>query len=351
MPIVTLRELLDHAAEHDYAIPAFNVNNMEQIQAILEAANAVSAPVILQASRGARSYAGDTVLAALIRSTSNMYPNVPLCMHQDHGNSVATCVSAIRHGFTSVMMDGTLQADGKTLGDYDYNTSVTRETVKIAHMVGASVEGEIGHLGSLETGQGEAEDGHGFEGTLTRDDLLTKPDEAASFVRDTGVDALAIAIGTSHGAYKFSRKPDGETLAIAQLEKIRGRLPDTHFVLHGASSVPESLQDIVTSNGGELRPAFGVPVEEIEACIRLGVRKVNIDTDLRLAMTGAIRRVFTKTPEEFDPRKYLGEARKAMASLCRERFERFGAAGHARGITCLSMDEMARRYTAKTADA
>ncbi|WP_417811798.1 class II fructose-bisphosphate aldolase [Thalassospira alkalitolerans] len=346
MPIVTLRELLDHAAEHNYAIPAFNVNNMEQIQAIVSAADAVSAPVILQASRGARSYAGDTILNALIRAVSETYPKVPICMHQDHGNSVATCISAIRHGFSSVMMDGTLQEDGKTLGDYKYNVAVTRETVRIAHMVGASVEGEIGHLGSLETGQGEAEDGHGFQGTLTREDLLTKPEEAASFVNDTGVDALAIAIGTSHGAYKFSRKPDGETLAVAQLEKIRARLPDTHFVLHGASSVPEYLQEIVTANGGELRPAFGVPVEEIEACIRLGVRKVNIDTDLRLAMTGAIRQVFTQTPEEFDPRKYLGAARKAMSSLCRERFERFGAAGKAGSIACLPMEEMALRYTA-----
>ncbi|MGO4855319.1 class II fructose-bisphosphate aldolase [Phaeovulum sp. W22_SRMD_FR3] len=346
MPLVSLRELLDHAAEHTYAIPAFNVNNMEQMQAIMQAADAVEAPVILQASRGARAYAGDVVLAHLIRAATEVYPRVPVCMHQDHGNSVATCVSAIRHGFTSVMMDGTLREDGKTLGDYSYNAAVTRETVRIAHMVGASVEGEIGHLGSLETGHGEAEDGHGFEGLLTRDHLLTKPDEAASFVADTGVDALAIAIGTSHGAYKFSRKPDGETLAVARLAEIHARLPHMHLVLHGASSVPDDLQEIINANGGALRPTFGVPLEEIEACIQLGVRKVNIDTDLRLALTGAIRRVLLRDPAEFDPRRYLGEGRSAMAVLCRDRFERFGAAGRAPGVACLPLDEMARRYRA-----
>lgn len=344
MPLVSLRELLDHAAEHGYAIPAFNVNNMEQMQAIMQAADAVQAPVILQASRGARAYAGDVVLAHLIRAAAELYPRVPLCMHQDHGNSVATCVSAIRHGFTSVMMDGTLREDGKTLGDYAYNVGVTRETVRVAHMVGASVEGEIGHLGSLETGLGEAEDGHGFDGVLTRDHLLTKPDEAASFVAETGVDALAIAIGTSHGAYKFSRKPDGETLAVARLAEIHARLPQVHFVLHGASSVPDELQEVINAHGGALRPTFGVPLDEIEGCIRLGVRKVNIDTDLRLAMTGAIRRVLVGDPAEFDPRRYLGEGRKAMESLCRDRLERFGAAGKAPGLACLSLDEMARRY-------
>jgi fructose-bisphosphate aldolase class II len=344
MPLVSLRELLDHAAEHGYAIPAFNVNNMEQMQAIMQAADAVQAPVILQASRGARAYAGDVVLAHLIRAAAELYPRVPLCMHQDHGNSVATCVSAIRHGFTSVMMDGTLREDGKTLGNYAYNVAVTRETVRFSHMVGASVEGEIGHLGSLETGQGEAEDGHGFDGVLTRDHLLTKPDEAASFVAETGVDALAIAIGTSHGAYKFSRKPDGETLAVARLAEIHARLPQIHFVLHGASSVPDELQEVINTHGGALRPTFGVPLDEIEGCIRLGVRKVNIDTDLRLVMTGAIRRVLVSDPAEFDPRRYLGEGRKAMEALCRDRFERFGAAGKSPGLACLSLDEMARRY-------
>ncbi|MDP3855453.1 class II fructose-bisphosphate aldolase, partial [Phenylobacterium sp.] len=294
MARVTLRQLLDHAAEQGYGVPAFNINNMEQGLAIMEAADAVDAPVIIQASRGARSYANDIVLKHLIDALAEMYPHIPICMHQDHGNNEATCATAIQYGFTSVMMDGSLKADGKTPADYDYNVKVTRNVVDMAHWVGASVEGELGVLGSLETGMGEKEDGHGFEGKLDHDQLLTDPDQAVEFVKATEVDALAIAMGTSHGAYKFTRKPDGDVLAMGVIEEIHRRLPNTHLVMHGSSSVPQDLQDIINQYGGEMPQTWGVPVEEIQRGIKHGVRKINIDTDNRMAMTGAIRKIFAE---------------------------------------------------------
>src|SRR6201996_4706161 len=303
MARITLRQLLDHAAEHSYGVPAFNINNMEQGLAILEAADAVDGPVIIQASRGARSYANDIVLKHLIDALAEMYPHIPICMHQDHGNNEATCATAIQYGFTSVMMDGSLKADAKTPADYAYNVAVTRRVVDMAHWVGASVEGELGVLGSLETGMGEKEDGHGFEGKLSHSQLLTAPDQAVDFVRATDVDALAIAMGTSHGAYKFTRKPDGAVLAMNVIEEIHNRMPDVHLVMHGSSSVPQELQDVINDHGGDIPQTWGVPVEEIQRGIRNGVRKINIDTDNRLAMTGQIRRVLTKSPAEFDPRK------------------------------------------------
>lgn len=348
MALVSLRQLLDHAAEFDYALPAFNVNNMEQMLAIMTAAEATQSPVIMQASRGARQYANDIVLSHLIKAAIELYPHIPVCMHQDHGNSASTCLSAITHGFSSVMMDGSLLADGKTPSDFEYNATLTAKVVELAHMVGVSVEGEIGHLGSLETGKGEAEDGHGFEGELSRDQLLTDPEEAFQFVARTGVDALAVAIGTSHGAYKFTRKPDGEILAIEQLRAINERIPDTHLVMHGSSSVPQDLQDIINSNGGKIAPTWGVPVEEIQAGIRYGVRKVNVDTDLRMALTGAIRKVFATAPGEFDPRKYLAPGIAAMADVCRDRFEQFGAAGNAPKIKPVPLSDMARKYQVAT---
>lgn len=344
MPLVSLRQLLDHAAEHDYALPAFNVNNMEQMLAIMQAADVTDSPVIMQASRGARQYANDIVLSHLIRAAIELYPHIPVCMHQDHGNSPETCLSAITNGFSSVMMDGSLTADGKTPSDFSYNVAVTAKVVEMAHMVGVSVEGEIGHLGSLESGKGEAEDGHGFEGTLSREQLLTDPEEAAEFVRLTGVDALAVAIGTSHGAYKFTRKPDGEILAIDRLREIHDRIPNTHLVMHGSSSVPQDLQETINAHGGEIAPTWGVPVEEIQAGIRHGVRKVNVDTDLRMALTGAIRKVFAENPGEFDPRKFLAPGIAAMAAVCRDRYEQFGAAGHASHLRALPLSEMARYY-------
>jgi fructose-bisphosphate aldolase class II len=344
MALITLRQLLDHAAEHGYGIPAFNINNMEQGLAILAAAAKTDAPVILQASRGARAYANDLILARLIEGLAEMYPDIPLCMHLDHGNDEATCVTAIQHGFTSVMMDGSLKADGTSLADYAYNTGITRRVTDIAHWGGVSVEGEIGVLGSLETGSGEQEDGHGFEGTVSHDQLLTDPDEAARFVEDTHVDALAVAMGTSHGAYKFSRKPDGDVLAMDVIEAIHQRLPNTHLVMHGSSTVPEELQEIVNRYGGDLRPTWGVPVAEIQRGIRHGVRKINIDTDCRLAMTGAIRKVFAERPEEFDPRKYLGPAMAAVTKLATQRFEEFGTAGHAARIKPIPLSDMAKRY-------
>jgi fructose-bisphosphate aldolase class II len=346
MARITLRQLLDHAAEHGYGVPAFNINNMEQGLAIMEAAQAVAAPVIIQASRGARSYASDIVLAGLIDSLVKLYPEVPLVMHQDHGNNEATCASALQHGFTSVMMDGSLEADAKTPASYDYNVAVTRRVVEMAHWVGASVEGELGVLGSLETGMGEKEDGHGAEGKLSHDQLLTDPDQAVEFVRATEVDALAIAMGTSHGAYKFSRKPDGAVLAMGVIEEIHRRLPNTHLVMHGSSSVPQALQDVINRHGGQMPQTWGVPVEEIQRGIRHGVRKINIDTDNRMAMTGAIRKVLAENPAEFDPRKYLKPAMDAMRDVCRARFEEFGAAGQAGKIKPLPMPVMARRYAA-----
>ncbi|MDN3713277.1 fructose-bisphosphate aldolase class II [Paracoccus cavernae] len=350
MALITLRQLLDHAAEYSYGVPAFNINNMEQGLAIMEAARAVDAPVIMQASRGARSYANDIMLAKMIEALAAIYPEIPLCMHQDHGNSEATCMTAIRHGFTSVMMDGSLKADAKTPADYDYNVEITERVSRMAHWVGASVEGELGILGSLETGEAEAEDGHGATGKLDHSQLLTDPDQAVDFVARTKVDALAIACGTSHGAYKFSRKPDGDILAMNIIEEIHQKLPNTHLVMHGSSSVPQELQDIINEYGGEMPQTFGVPVEEIVRGIRHGVRKVNIDTDCRMAMTGQFRKIATTTPAEFDPRKFLKPAMDAMRDLCRNRFEAFGTAGQAHKIKAIPMDEMAKRYASGKLD-
>ncbi len=329
MPLVPMRVVLDHAAKNDYGVAAFNVNNMEQIQAIMEAAHETDSPVIVQASRGARTYAQDLYLKHLMLAASELYPHLPIVMHQDHGNSVATCMSAIDNGFTSVMMDGSLKEDGKTPADFDYNVKVTRDVVQLAHAKGISVEGELGCLGSLESGHGEKEDGHGAEGTLSRDQLLTDPDEAERFVAATKVDALAVAIGTSHGAYKFTRKPDGEILAMGRIVEIHRRLPNCHLVMHGSSSVPQSLQDALNKYGGQMRQTWGVPVEEIQRGIKHGVRKINVDTDNRIAMTAAIRKVFAESPEKFDPRDYLKPARAAMKEVCRERMIAFGQAGRA----------------------
>jgi fructose-bisphosphate aldolase class II len=319
---------------------------MEQVLAIMEAARATDAPVILQASRGARAYANDLMLSAMVDAAERIYPEIPICLHLDHGNEEATCATALRHGFTSVMMDGSLLADGKTPADFDSNVAVTRRVVDMAHWIGASVEGEIGVLGSLEHGGGEQEDGHGVEGTLGHDRLLTDPDEAVAFVRATGVDALAIAMGTSHGAYKFSRRPDGDILAMRVIEEIHARLPDTHLVMHGSSSVPQDLQDAFNAAGGEMPQTWGVPVEEIQRGIRHGVRKVNIDTDCRLAMTAEFRRVALENRSEFDPRKFLKPAMDAMRRLCADRFEAFGTAGNAARIRVVPLAEMARRYRA-----
>jgi len=350
MAKITLRQLLDHAAEHGYGVPAFNINNMEQGLAIMEAAKDCDAPVILQVSRGARSYAGDIMLSKMVDALVEMYPTISVCLHQDHGNDEATCLSAIRHGFTSVMMDGSLEIDAKTPASYEYNVAITERVTRMAHWVGASVEGELGVLGSLETGGGEAEDGHGAEGKLSHDQLLTDPDQAVDFVRRTGVDALAIACGTSHGAYKFSRRPDGDILAMHVIEEIHRRLPNTHLVMHGSSSVPQELQDIINRYGGQMPQTYGVPVEEIERGIRHGVRKVNIDTDCRMAMAGQFRRIAMENPAEFDPRKFLKPAIDALRTLCRDRFERFGTAGHAAKIKVISMDEMAKRYASGELD-
>ncbi len=344
MARITLRQLLDHAAEHDYGLPAFNINNMEQGLAILEAADALDAPVIIQASRGARSYANDIMLARLIDALVEIYPHIPVCMHQDHGNGPATCATAIQYGFTSVMMDGSLMEDAKTPAPYDYNVKVTRQVVDMAHACGVSVEGELGVLGSLETGMGEAEDGHGFEGKLDHSALLTDPDQAVDFVERTGVDALAIAMGTSHGAYKFTRKPDGAVLAMNVIEEIHRRLPNTHLVMHGSSSVPQELQDVINRYGGKMPQTWGVPVEEIQRGIKNGVRKINIDTDNRMAMTGAIRKVLAENPQEFDPRAYLKPAKEAMRAVVRQRFEEFGAAGQAAKIRPLQTAAMAKLY-------
>jgi fructose-bisphosphate aldolase class II len=350
MARITLRQLLDHAAEHGYGVPAFNINNMEQGLAIMEAAKACDAPVIIQASRGARSYANDIMLARMMDALAEIYPGIPLCIHQDHGNNEATCLTAIRHGFTSVMMDGSLEADAKTPASYEYNVAITERVARMAHWVGASVEGELGVLGSLESGQGEAEDGHGAEGTLSHDQLLTDPDQAVDFVLRTRVDALAIACGTSHGAYKFTRKPDGDILAMHVIEAIHEKLPDTHLVMHGSSSVPQELQDVINRFGGAMPQTWGVPVEEIVRGIRHGVRKVNIDTDCRMAMAGQFRRIAVEHPAEFDPRKFLKPAMDAMRDMCRDRFERFGTAGNASRIKVIPMDEMAKRYAAGKLD-
>lgn len=345
MPLISLRQLLDHAAEHSYGLPAFNVNNMEQMLAIMKAADATDSPVIMQASRGARQFANDIVLGHLIKAAIELYPHIPVCMHQDHGNSEGTCMSALMNGFSSVMMDGSLLEDGKTPADFEYNVNVTRNVSKLAHLAGASIEGELGHLGSLETGKGEVEDGHGFEGEMSKDMLVTDPEEAVEFVARTNVDALAIAIGTSHGAYKFTRKPDGEILAMDALKAIHAKLPNTHLVMHGSSTVPQELQDIVNAYGGEISPTWGVPLDEIENGIKHGVRKINIDTDLRLAFTGAIRKVLSEQPSEFDPRKYLAPSIDAMSHVCRDRFERFMSAGKASKIKAIPLADMAKRYS------
>lgn len=345
MALVPMRLLLDHAAENGYGIPAYNVNNMEQILSIMQAAEEADSPVILQASRGARSYAGDIFFRHLIQAAVETYPNIPIAMHQDHGNSPATCYSAMRNGFTSVMMDGSLEADAKTPASFEYNCDVTAEVVKVAHSIGVSVEGELGCLGSLETGQGEAEDGHGFEGTLSKDQLLTDPDEAVEFVERTQVDALAVAIGTSHGAYKFTRKPTGEVLAISRIEEIHRLLPNTHLVMHGSSSVPQEWIDMINQYGGNIPETYGVPVEEIQKGIKSGVRKVNIDTDNRLAITAAIREAAAKDPSNFDPRHFLKPSIKYMKQVCLQRYESFGTAGHGSKIKQKTLDDFAVLYS------
>jgi len=344
MPLVPMRLLLDHAAANTYGLAAFNVNNMEQIQAIMEAAKETDSPVIIQASRGARSYSQDAYLRHLMLAAAELYPAIPIAMHQDHGNSPATCKSAIEQNFTSVMMDGSLKEDGKTPADYDYNVRVTTDVVKLAHPVGVSVEGELGVLGSLETGMGDKEDGHGAEGVLDHSQLLTDPNQAEDFVRRTKVDALAVAIGTSHGAYKFTRKPTGEVLAMDRIIEIHKRLPNTHMVMHGSSSVPQELQDVINRYGGKMKQTWGVPVEEIQLGIKNGVRKVNVDTDNRMAMTGAIRKVLSETPEKFDPRDYLKPARDAMRAVCKARMIAFGQAGNAGKIKPVTAREFAKVY-------
>jgi fructose-bisphosphate aldolase, class II len=332
MPLVSLRQVLDDAAEHDYGVPAFNVNNLEQIQAIMEAAQETDSPVILQASAGARKYAGEAYLRHMVLAAIESHPGLPVVLHQDHAATPAVCVQAVRSGFSSVMMDGSLLPDGKTPASYDYNVEVTRNVCGMAHAVGVSVEGELGCLGSLETGEAGEEDGVGAAGKLERDQLLTDPAQAREFVAATGVDALAIAIGTSHGAYKFTRQPTGDILAIDRIAQIHAAVPQVHLVMHGSSSVPQEWLEIIRAHGGDIRETYGVPVEEIRRGIANGVRKVNIDTDLRLAMTGAMRRAFATQPGEFDPRKALADARKAARSICKTRFEAFGCAGRAARI-------------------
>jgi fructose-bisphosphate aldolase class II len=344
MALVSLRQLLDHAAEHGYGVPAFNVNNLEQMRAIMEAAQETQSPVIVQASAGARKYAGAPFLRHLILAAIEEFPDIPVVMHQDHGVSPSVCQRSIQLGFSSVMMDGSLGEDGKTPTDYIYNVHVTKMAVDMAHACGVSVEGEIGCLGSLETGMMGEEDGHGAEEQLDHSQLLTDPEEAARFVRDTQVDALAIAIGTSHGAYKFTRPPTGDILAIDRIKEINKRIPDTHLVMHGSSSVPQDWLAIINEFGGEIPETYGVPLSEIQEGIKHGVRKVNIDTDLRLASTGAIRRFLAKNKSEFDPRKYLAETVKAMKAICVERYEAFGTAGQADKIKPISLEKMTKRY-------
>lgn len=344
MALVSMRQLLDHAAENGYGLPAFNVNNLEQIQAIMQAADECNSPVIMQGSAGARKYAGEAFLRHLIAAAVEAYPHIPVVMHQDHGATPAVCTNAIRSGFSSVMMDGSLEADAKTPSSYEYNVDVTANVVSIAHSVGVSVEGELGCLGSLETGMGEKEDGQGAEGVLTHDQLLTDPEEAADFVKKTDVDALAIAIGTSHGAYKFTRKPTGDILAIERIKEIHKRIPNTHLVMHGSSSVPQEWLNIIREYGGEMKETYGVPVEEIQEGIKHGVRKVNIDTDIRLAMTGAVRRHLSNNKSEFDPRKFLKDATAAAKDICKARFEAFGCAGQADKIKPVMLGIMADNY-------
>lgn len=344
MAIVSLRQLLDHAAEHGYGVPAFNVNNLEQTRAIMEAADATDSPVIMQASAGARKYAGAPFLRALMDAAVSEFPHIPIVVHQDHGTSPAVCQRSIQLGFSSVMMDGSLGEDGKTPMDYEYNARVTRSVVEIAHACGVSVEGEIGCLGSLETGEAGEEDGIGAAGKLTHEQMLTDPDEAAQFVADTGVDALAIACGTSHGAYKFTRPPTGDILAIDRIKAIHARIPNTHLVMHGSSAVPQDWLAIINEYGGEIPETYGVPVEQVVEGIKHGVRKVNIDTDLRLASTGAIRRYLALHPSEFDPRKYFMESLSAMRDICVARYESFGTAGNASKIKPLSLGDVQLAY-------
>ena len=344
MALVSMRQLLDHAAENGYGLPAFNVNNMEQVKAIMEAAAATDSPVILQGSAGARKYAGEAFLRHLILAAIETYPQIPVCMHQDHGTSPGVCVRAIQSGFSSVMMDGSLKEDGKTPADWDYNVTVTAAVVKMAHAAGVSVEGELGCLGSLETGTAGEEDGVGAEGVLDHSQLLTDPNEAADFVKQTKVDALAIAIGTSHGAYKFSKKPTGAVLRIDRVKEIHARIPGTHLVMHGSSSVPEEWLAIINNYGGDLGQTYGVPVSEIVEGIKHGVRKVNIDTDLRMASTGAIRKFLAENPKDFDPRKFFKDAQKGMTDICKARYEAFGAAGMASKIKPASLETYSVRY-------
>jgi fructose-bisphosphate aldolase class II len=344
MALISLRQMLDHAAEHGYGVPAFNVNNMEQMRAIMEAADETDSPVIVQASAGARKYAGAPFLRHLILGAVEEFPHIPVVMHQDHGASPAVCQRSIQLGFTSVMMDGSLGEDMKTPMSYDYNAGVTRKVVDMAHACGVSVEGELGCLGSLETGMAGEEDGSGAEGKLSHAQLLTDPEEAAQFVRDTRVDALAIAIGTSHGAYKFTRPPTGDILAIQRIKEIHSRIPDTHLVMHGSSSVPQDWLSIINSYGGDMGETYGVPVEEIQEGIKHGVRKVNIDTDLRMASTGAVRKFMAENPKEFDPRKWLKASTVAMKDICKTRYEAFGTAGNASRIKALALGAMVKRY-------
>ncbi len=344
MALISLRQLLDHAAENDYGVPAFNVNNLEQTRAIMEAAAETNSPVIMQASAGARSYAGAPFLRHLIQAAIEEFPEIPIVVHQDHGASVAVCQRSIQLGFSSVMMDGSLGEDGKTPMDFEYNVAVTKMAVDMAHACGVSVEGELGVLGSLETGQAGEEDGVGAEGILSEDQLLTDPEEAAQFVAATGVDALAIACGTSHGAYKFTRPPTGDILAIDRIKEINSRIPNTHLVMHGSSSVPQEWLKVINEHGGNIPETYGVPVEQIQEGIRHGVRKVNIDTDLRLASTGAIRRFLVENPSEFDPRKFLKVSTAAMKELCEDRYRAFGAAGQASKIKVKSLAVMQEAY-------
>lgn len=346
MPFIPMRPLLDFAAKNNFGVCALNVNNMEQIQAIMEAARKTRSPVIIQASRGARKYTNDAFLRHLMLAAAELYPEIPIVMHQDHGNGPETCLSAMKNGFTSVMMDGSLEEDGKTPSSYEYNVAVTRYVVDIAHSLGISVEGELGVLGSLEKLSGDLEDGHGAQGKLTLEQLLTDPDQAVDFVNRTGVDALAVAIGTSHGAYKFSKKPTGEVLSIQRIVEIHRKLPNCHLVMHGSSSVPHDLLDVINKFGGHIPETYGVPVEEIQKGIQAGVRKINVDTDNRLAMTGAIRKVLTENPAEFDLRAYMKEARTAMEKVCAERMQEFGQAGHAAAVPIVTLEQMAKDYIA-----
>ena len=347
MALISMRQLLDHAAENGYGMPAFNVNNMEQVHAIMQAADEVNSPVIMQGSAGARGYAGEPFLRHLIIAATEMYPHIPIVMHQDHGSEPAVCVRSIQSGFTSVMMDGSLEADCKTPASFEYNVNVTKEVVKIAHAAGVSVEGELGCLGSLETGEMGEEDGHGAEGKLDLDMLLTSVEEAADFVKATNVDALAIAIGTSHGAYKFTQEPTGEILRIDRIAEIHKRLPNTHLVMHGSSSVPQDWLKIINDFGGDMGQTYGVPVEEIVQGLKSGVTKVNIDTDLRMASTGSVRKHLQENPSNFDPRKFLKEATNGMKEICKARYEAFGCTGQASKIGKIySLDEMSQQYLA-----